>query len=941
MIIERLQVLLVSSDTADSDLIRESLSEPGAAEIEILSNLPDALARARTGGLDVLLVDPCVSGGGDPEVVGSLRNVAPGVPLIALVGADDPDLALASMKNGAWDCLVKGRYRDGVLASAARHAAGRGKAERDLHELRQVMDSLTRGVGEGIMLLSEDLNVLWANDIACIKAGKTRDGMIGGQCYRLTHQLPGPCSPPDDICPVERVRSTGQAVTVLHRHRDDKGNVIPTEVTAFPIRDETGRITRFVHISRDVTERREAEMRERLAHDVLHMLNRSAAGAGDTIRDILLLIRERVGIQGAEICFREGEPGCAPGGRSTGDRQGDPLLDSMSARIVSGQTDTALPYFTPGGSFWTNRASELLAPDSGTDIAAGDRNRLHPTEYESAALVPLRSEGGIIGLVRLTDPRPGRFSRELIRFLEGLGESIGIALSRRKAEEALADTQRRLESVLTTTGTGIVVVDVEFGLQYVDPGWQKKYGDPHGRKCHEYFAGSPRLCPGCAAQRAIETRKPQITERTLPCENNRPVEVHTIPFQDSTGNWRLVAELYVDMSERKKAERELREIREQFLQAQKMEAVGKLAGGVAHDFNNLLTVINGYSQILVDGMGPADPTREILTAILHAGERAAALTRQLLAFGRKQVLQPQTLDLNRQIRDMQEMLTRLVGEDVEVRLLKGPDPMTVRADPHQVGQVLMNLVVNSRDAMPRGGRVTIATAIAELDDRQALSHPEARAGRYVMVSVSDTGTGMSEDTRRHLFEPFFTTKGAGKGTGLGLSTVHGIVIQSGGHIRVRSEAGQGSTFEVYLPWVEPATIAGPPPPGPDPALEGKESILVVEDQPEVRNFTAAALRTYGYRVLTAGSAGEAAQIFTREMDRIALVLTDVVMPVDSGRVLADHIRQIRPGTRILYMSGYAEGVISHGGALSEGVAFIQKPFLPAGLAAVVRKMLDE
>jgi PAS domain S-box-containing protein len=391
-----------------------------------------------------------------------------------------------------------------------------------------------------------------------------------------------------------------------------------------------------------------------------------------------------------------------------------------------------------------------------------------------------------------------------------------------------------------------------------------------------------------------------------------------------------------DITARKLAEDALQETQSRYLQAQKLESVGRLAGGVAHDFNNLLTVINGYSKMLLAELRARDPMRDQLNEILKAGERAAGLTRQLLAFSRKQVLEPRRLDINCVVEDMRPMLERLVGEDIELRVALHAEPGTIHADPHQLEQVVMNLVVNARDAMPGVGKLLVETACVEWDDRDMRSHPEARVGRYVMLAVTDTGMGMDEETKSRIFEPFFTTKGIGKGTGLGLPMVQGIVAQSGGYLEVESEKGKGTAFKIYLPALaEGAADADIP--AAAPALGGYETILVVEDQAEVRKFATLVLTEYGYRVIAAQSADEALLLCQRE--RIDLVLTDVVMPNLSGRDLADRIETLRPGTKVLFMSGYTGNVIEHHGVLEEGAMFIQKPFSPESLAAKVRAVL--
>jgi two-component system, cell cycle sensor histidine kinase and response regulator CckA len=396
-----------------------------------------------------------------------------------------------------------------------------------------------------------------------------------------------------------------------------------------------------------------------------------------------------------------------------------------------------------------------------------------------------------------------------------------------------------------------------------------------------------------------------------------------------------------DITERKRAEEALRRSEEQLRLAQKLEAVGRLAGGIAHDFNNLLVAINGYSALALRKLREGDPLREYVSEIRDAGRRAGSLTSQLLAFSRRQVLQPQVLDLNAVVAEMERILGRLIGEDVELRTVLRPGLGSVKADPGQVEQIIMNLAVNARDAMPRGGKLTVETDAVYLDEGYARRHVAVSPGRYVMLAVSDTGTGMDEQTQRQIFEPFFTTKERGKGTGLGLSTVYGIVKQSGGSIWVYSEVGRGTTFKVYLPLVAEGAEAYRRPPEGGEVPPGTETILVAEDEAAVRSLVREALTAYGYRVITAPDGGSALLLGERHAGPIHLLLTDVVMPGVSGLELARRLGELRPGVRVLYMSGYTEDTISHHGILDAGVEFIQKPFAPEALARKVREVLDK
>ncbi len=387
-----------------------------------------------------------------------------------------------------------------------------------------------------------------------------------------------------------------------------------------------------------------------------------------------------------------------------------------------------------------------------------------------------------------------------------------------------------------------------------------------------------------------------------------------------------------DVTERRSLERQL-------LQAQKMEAVGRLAGGIAHDFNNVLTGIFGYVGLLLEGLPTLSPLRPDLEEIRSAAERAAALTRQLLAFSRKQVLQTRVLDLNELLTDLDRLLRRLLGEDIDIVTKLDPALGAVRADAGQLEQVVVNLAVNARDAMPGGGRLTIETRNAELDEDYVRGHGPVRPGSYVMFALSDTGTGMSPETMSHLFEPFFTTKEAGKGTGLGLATVYGIVKQSGGYVWCYSEPGLGTTFKVYLPRVDepvdrrPARVAASP-------TRGSETVLVVEDETALRTLTRRVLERHGYTVLDAASAEAAATLAQGYAAPIHLLLADVVLPGGSSRELADALLMQRPQLKVLFMSGYTEDAIVHRGVLAANTPFINKPFSADGLVAKVREVLD-
>jgi PAS domain S-box-containing protein len=506
----------------------------------------------------------------------------------------------------------------------------------------------------------------------------------------------------------------------------------------------------------------------------------------------------------------------------------------------------------------------------------------------------------------------------------------------RSAQEGLRRSEINFRSLVTNAPYGICRCDAAGILLSANPAMVKMLGytaqaELTGRNSANLYADAQRWFNVADALRAEQYFNGLDADWIR--QDGTPVTVRlsgrTIREQDTTF-FELFAE---DVTERRTLEQQLR-------QSQKMEAVGRLAGGIAHDFNNLLMVISGYSELLLDRIGVGDPAmRGPAQEIASAASRATTLTRQLLAFSRKQMMTPKVFDLNAVVSENLRMLNRLIGEDIDLVMVPGDNLGQVKADPSQIEQVIMNLAVNARDAMPKGGKLTIETGNVTLDGSYARLHAPAIPGEYVMLAISDTGAGMDSETQSHIFEPFYTTKGP-KGTGLGLSTVYGIVKQSGGYIWVYSEAGKGTTFKIYLPRVsEAGEVAAAAAQAPA-TVRGHETILLVEDEATVRQLARECLELQGYVVLEAPEGAAALQLAQAHPGPIHLLLTDVIMPGMTGRELANRLSQSRPGIRVLYMSGYTENAIGHNGMLDAGVMLLQKPFSLPTLRAKVREVLD-
>ena len=565
--------------------------------------------------------------------------------------------------------------------------------------------------------------------------------------------------------------------------------------------------------------------------------------------------------------------------------------------------------------------------------------------------VPMIAEGDLIGALSFGGA-PAPLSTEQIGIAQEVAAQFAIALAharlhehvKRQAQEleirvrALRESEELLRNAFEHTNVPSVLTGIDHRFLRVNAAFARMFGYSqadmltmsmidltHPDDLAESYAQRERLKSG-------EVSCFQMEKRYVHKDGHVVWGLANVSLiRDAHGKPMQYVGQVQDITERKQLEEQLR-------QSQKMDAFGQLAGGVAHDFNNLLTIISGYSEMLLGRLRADETASGMLKEIYKAGERAASLTRQLLAFSRKQVLAPKVLSLNAVVSETEKMLRRLIGEDVSLTTVLAPGLARVKADPGQIEQVIMNLAVNARDAMPRGGKLTVETANVELDEVYTRAHPQLQPGPFVMLAVSDTGIGMDADTKARIFEPFYTTKEIGKGTGLGLAVVHGILKQSGGHVCVYSEPAHGTTFKIYLPAVREDAVAETPL-AEESVLHGTETVLLVEDEPGLRSLSRIALEAHGYTVLVASNAEEAQRVSVQHQNEIHLLVSDVIMPGMSGRQLSEVLLSRRPAMKVLYVSGYTDDAVVRHGVLRAESAFLQKPFTLHGLVAKVRATL--
>jgi PAS domain S-box-containing protein len=685
--------------------------------------------------------------------------------------------------------------------------------------------------------------------------------------------------------------------------------------------DESGKITSYEGTVEDISDRKRSETERQAITEIVH-----ASSVTDNLSDLLRRVHHALqGVLSADNCFVAlYEP-------STGVFNFPFFIDQ-----VQPAPPPQMVWRSCAAYVYRAARPMLIPPNVFYELVANEEVEACINPPKSWLGVPLRATAGTIGVLAVQNyERENVYTQRDLEFLSSVGDQIAFALERKRADGRIRESEARLRVLIEQLPAVLWTVDKDLRFTSALGAGLARLGlRPNqivGLTLQDYLETSdPTYVPVAAHRRAVAGEPVTFHVEW----KNGSYACHVEPLRGANGESLGAICMALDITDRK-------ELEERFRQAQKMEAVGRLAGGIAHDFNNLLMVIQGYADLLADRLPAGDPARRNAEQIQMASQRAASLTQQLLAFSRKQILAPKVLNVHTVVADMEKILRRLIGEDIQLETNSEKDLGLVKADRSQIEQVILNLAVNARDAMPNGGRLTIETANVELDSSFTRAPQVLAPGNYVMLAVTDNGTGMDADTQAHIFEPFFTTKEKGKGTGLGLATVYGIVKQSGGYVWVYSEPGHGATFKVYLPRIEDEDSPLVREPSEIRSLQrgSSEVVLLVEDEKGVRQLAREYLETSGYRVIEAEDGHTALELAAMHAGTIDVLLTDVVMPGIGGRELAERVAQIRPGIKILYMTGYTDRAIVHHGVLATDAVLLQKPFTLATLAAKLREIL--
>ncbi|HOX37977.1 MAG TPA: PAS domain S-box protein [Candidatus Brocadiia bacterium] len=933
-----IRILLLEDNPGDARLVRENLLEAGETDFSLrhAATLAEALQLLAREEFDVAICDLALPDATGQESFERIHELKPHLPVVVLTGSSHGGAGVEMVRKGAQDYLAKGDMTPGLLAKTIQYAIERNDmvmmierlTARELELSRQRATALVQNSSDIITIFDDDGTISYCSPAVTRILGYMPDEIAGTNIYDYVN--------PEDQQAVQKeleitVKAKGELRSLDVRLRRKSGKWVWCETLAADLRKNPA-VGAFIANTRDVTERRQS------ADQLLH-LNRvlmAIRNVNQLIvqeRDPERLLRESCRILTCErgylsawaAVFDEGD-GLKVCGESN--------LGADFARVIRKSSWREMKCLREA-----LKGSGVIVKDKRNECAGCPLAHVYPET--TAMAIRFSAEGGRAGVIVVTVPDGIQANEQEKSLLAEVAMDLGFAMRsidaermRAEAEAAVRESEHRFRQIFDYAGDAIVIHDVRGDILEAN------------QHASEILGYSREQLLEMAVQDVIVTEQVGEVERRMreAWERGRvmfesvcikrdgadaPVEFSSrlIEYRQRPA----ILTIARDIADRKLLEEELR-------QALKMEAIGRLAGGVAHDFNNILTAMMGYAQILTRRIDKSDPLHSSAEQILTGAKKAANLTRQLLAFSRKDVIQPRVVDLNETVESMNKMLSRLLSEDIKTSVITTSQPANVKADPGQLEQILINLTLNARDAMLEGGALVIETAFVDIDAESARQRIEMQPGRYVCLSVSDTGCGMDEKTIAHIFEPFFTTKKPGKGTGLGLSTVYGIVKQNNGHITVYSELNEGTTFRLYLPAAaesaDPSSSVGEAVP------TGSETILVAEDNPAVLSLVSETLKGLGYSLVIASSGEEALTKAAGHSGRIDLFVSDLILPGMTGLDTAVRLQSVRPDLRVLFMTGYSGEIAVQKGIVEPGAPLLQKPFPAEHLARAVRNALD-
>jgi PAS domain S-box-containing protein len=922
------RILVVEDENITALSIKKMLQDLGYVVTALVSSGEAALRYTAETQPDLVLMDIKLQGNMDGVAAAERIRAQFNIPVIYLTAfADEVTLQRAKVTK-PYGYLLK-PFEERELHNAIEVGLYQHQTERKLQESERWLAATLNSIREGVVTTDAQGRIMSMNPAAERLTGWQQAEALNQDCVEILNILAHEKNTPGESLLRKILPAGGELTNCLLLARDGLETFIDGNVA--PLRDDQGNILGAVLTFRDISERRRAEEEIGRHNRELTLLNQVIAASVTSLEPENFL----------ETTCRALAPAFD--------------LPLVTAALLSQDKTTAVvvaEYTLKKQTAFLNRSFSVdrdallqpllvnKTPMRVTDIRDDPRcvpifELLHQHNVVSLLMLPLVLDGEVMGLLTLGSLELHRFTDSVTNLAWTVANQVAGALSRVQ----LNQQRRQLSAVIEQTAESVIITDVNGAITYVNPAFEQVSGysqtEVIGRNPHILKSGKQDTAFYRQLWKTIRSGQVWHGRLTNKKKNGSLfVEEATItPVRNEIGTIVNYVAIKRDVT------REL-ELQEQFYQMQKMEAVGLLAGGIAHDFNNILLVINGFAEMIKNQLPPDDPVQQMAGKILDGGKRAASLTRQLLAFSRKQVAESRVFDLNSVVQGMEKMLSRLIGEHIQVQTHLAPQLWSVKADPNQIEQVIVNLVVNARDAMPAGGRLIIETANVILEEENIFSHSEIQPGEYVMLTVSDTGVGLSQEVKIRIFEPFFTTKEVGKGTGLGLATAYGIVKQGGGYIWVYSEEGQGTTFKIYLPRVIEKGVTHLNDKQTGKLPQGTEVIILAEDEPAVRELATRILREQGYTVLEAANGYEALHIWQERSKEVQLLVTDMSMPEMSGKELAEKLRQTQPGLKIIFLSGHSDEMIAHLDAMGPDITFLQKPFNAVTLLDNVRKALD-